>query len=154
MALGTRRAEAAKAYLVSQGVEPIRIEIATRGEGQLVVEGPGEIANAENRRGQFRLLIADPYLAAPKKDSQGTVDLSEPAMAALRAQATAQKEEQQVAEKVGRKRSTVANQLRLLDLPSQAQEAIRRGLLSMGHARALLGLSDAELRQLEGEGVV
>jgi len=66
MALGLRRAEVAKAYLVSQGVDPIRIEIATRGEGQLVVEGPGEAADAENRRGQFRLLIADPYLAAPK----------------------------------------------------------------------------------------
>lgn len=67
LALGTRRAEAAKAYLVSQGVDPIRIEIATRGEGGLLVEGPGEVADSENRRGQFRLLIADPYLVAPKK---------------------------------------------------------------------------------------
>jgi outer membrane protein OmpA-like peptidoglycan-associated protein len=66
MALGLRRAEAAKAHLVSLGIDPIRIEIATRGEGQLVVEGPGEVANAANRRGQFRLLIADPYLAPPK----------------------------------------------------------------------------------------
>ncbi len=66
MALGLRRAEAAKAYLVSQGVAPIRIEIATRGEGRLLVEGPGEAADAANRRGQFRLQIADPYLAAPK----------------------------------------------------------------------------------------
>jgi outer membrane protein OmpA-like peptidoglycan-associated protein len=67
MALGLRRAEAAKAYLVSRGVDPIRIEIATKGEGQLLLEGPGEVADAENRRGQFRLLIADPYLAAPRK---------------------------------------------------------------------------------------
>jgi len=67
MTLGRQRADAAKAYLVSQGVDPVRIEIATRGEGQLVVEGPGELADAENRRGQFRLLIADPYLAAPKE---------------------------------------------------------------------------------------
>ena len=67
LALGLRRAESAKAYLVSRGVDPIRIEIATKGEGQLVVEGPGEVADAQNRRGQFRLLIADPYLAAPKK---------------------------------------------------------------------------------------
>lgn len=66
LALGLRRAEAAKAYLVSRGVDPIRIEIATRGEGQLVLEGPGEAADAANRRGQFRLLIADPFLAAPK----------------------------------------------------------------------------------------
>jgi peptidoglycan-associated lipoprotein len=67
MALGLRRAEAAKAYLVSQGIDPIRIEIATRGEGQLAVEGPGAVANAANRRNQFRLLIADPYLVAPTK---------------------------------------------------------------------------------------
>jgi peptidoglycan-associated lipoprotein len=67
MALGLRRAEAAKAYLVSRGVDPIRIEIATKGEGQLLVEGPGEVADAANRRGQFRLLIADPYLTTPKK---------------------------------------------------------------------------------------
>jgi peptidoglycan-associated lipoprotein len=67
MALGMRRAEAAKAYLVSQGVDPVRIEIATLGEGKLLVEGPSEYANAENRRGQFRLLIADPYLVSPRK---------------------------------------------------------------------------------------
>jgi peptidoglycan-associated lipoprotein len=67
MALGLRRAEAAKAYLVSQGIDPIRIEIATRGEGQLAVEGPGKAANAANRRGQFRLMIADSFLEAPQK---------------------------------------------------------------------------------------
>lgn len=60
MALGMRRAEAAKAYLVAQGVSASRIDITTRGEGQLVVEGPGEVANAANRRGTFRLLLADP----------------------------------------------------------------------------------------------
>jgi peptidoglycan-associated lipoprotein len=67
MALGLRRAEAAKAYLVSRGVDPIRIEIATKGEGTLQVDGPGALADAANRNGQFRLLIADPYLAAPRK---------------------------------------------------------------------------------------
>jgi len=56
-----------KAYLVSRGVDPIRIEIAAKSEGQLLIEGPGEVADAANRRGQFRLLIADPYLAAPKE---------------------------------------------------------------------------------------
>ena len=57
MDLGMRRATAAKAYLVSQGVAANRIEIATRGEQNLLVEGPGDVANAANRRGQFRLLI-------------------------------------------------------------------------------------------------
>ena len=65
MALGFRRATAAKAYLVSQGVAANRIEITTRGENNLLVAGPGDVANAANRRGQFRLLIADPYLVKP-----------------------------------------------------------------------------------------
>lgn len=50
----------------------------------------------------------------------------------------------QVAEKVGLQRSTVANHVRLLDLPARAQEAVRRNLISMGHARALLGLKDSK----------
>jgi peptidoglycan-associated lipoprotein len=67
MALGARRADAAKAYLVAMGIDPVRVEVATRGEGELVVEGPGELANAQNRRGQFRLLIANDHLVAPKR---------------------------------------------------------------------------------------
>jgi len=72
MALGLRRAEVTKAYLVAAGVAPVRIEIATKGEGQLLVAGPEEAsedasANVANRRSQFRLLVADPYLVAPKK---------------------------------------------------------------------------------------
>jgi ParB family chromosome partitioning protein len=47
-----------------------------------------------------------------------------------------------VAAKVGLKRSTVANHLRLLELPSKAQEALAKGLISMGHARALLALTE------------
>ena len=69
LALGLRRAQAAKDYLVAQGVDPVRIEIATKGEGQLLVEGDSDAANAANRRGQFRLLIADPYLVAPSTPS-------------------------------------------------------------------------------------
>lgn len=49
-----------------------------------------------------------------------------------------------VAVKVGLKRATVANHLRLLELPDKVQEAVGKGLLSMGHARALLGLSQRE----------
>lgn len=52
-----------------------------------------------------------------------------------------------VAAKVGLKRSTVANHLRLLDLSAAGQEALAKGLIGMGHARALLGISDP--RQLQ-----
>jgi ParB family chromosome partitioning protein len=47
-----------------------------------------------------------------------------------------------VAAKVGLKRSTVANHLRLLDLPAEVRDAVAKGLLSMGHARAFLGMAD------------
>ena len=48
----------------------------------------------------------------------------------------------EVAESVGRERSTVANLLRLLALPASVQRLVNEGALSMGHARALLGLED------------
>jgi len=49
------------------------------------------------------------------------------------------------AEAVGRSRATVTNLLRLLELPRPVREMLERRQLDMGHARALLGLADAEL---------
>jgi ParB family chromosome partitioning protein len=48
----------------------------------------------------------------------------------------------QIAEAVGKDRSTIANAIRLLKLPESVQQAVLRGALSMGHARALLTLED------------
>jgi ParB family chromosome partitioning protein len=48
--------------------------------------------------------------------------------------------QEEVARRVGRDRSSVANALRLLKLPKQVQADLVEGLLSEGHARALLGL--------------
>lgn len=53
--------------------------------------------------------------------------------------------QEQVADKVGLRRSTVANHLRLLSLPVAAQDAVRKGLISMGHAKALVGLAEAKV---------
>jgi ParB family chromosome partitioning protein len=50
----------------------------------------------------------------------------------------------EVAERVGKQRTTVANALRLLNLPDSVKELVRNRLLSMGHARALLALEDAK----------
>ncbi len=49
--------------------------------------------------------------------------------------------QEQVAAKVGLKRSTVTNHLRLLELDQDVQEALVSGLISMGHARALLSVT-------------
>jgi ParB family chromosome partitioning protein len=51
-----------------------------------------------------------------------------------------------LAKKVGQSRSHVANTLRLLNLPGEIREHVSRGTLSMGHARALLGLNDKKLQ--------
>ncbi|MBI5325834.1 MAG: ParB/RepB/Spo0J family partition protein [Ignavibacteriae bacterium] len=50
--------------------------------------------------------------------------------------------QEEVATKVGKDRSTITNFLRLIRLPDEIQESIRKKELSMGHARALLGLSN------------
>jgi ParB family chromosome partitioning protein len=49
----------------------------------------------------------------------------------------------QVAERVDLKRSTVTNHLRLLELPEEVQDALIHQLLSMGHARALAGVTSS-----------
>jgi len=52
--------------------------------------------------------------------------------------------QEQVARQVGKNRATVANALRLLDLPEEVLELLKSGDLSAGHARALLGLKNEE----------
>jgi len=48
--------------------------------------------------------------------------------------------QEQVAERMGKERSTVANYIRLLKLPPDIQVAVRTGVISMGHARALINV--------------
>jgi ParB family chromosome partitioning protein len=51
-----------------------------------------------------------------------------------------------LSEQVGKKRATVANYLRLLALPAEIQVYVRERKLSMGHARALIGVNDEKLQ--------
>ena len=55
--------------------------------------------------------------------------------------------QEQMSDRVGKKRSTVANYLRLLKLPAEIQLAIRTKDISMGHARAIVNIDD-EKKQL------
>ena len=52
--------------------------------------------------------------------------------------------QEEVSDKVGKSRSAVANFLRLLKLPAEVQIAIRDGHITMGHARALINITDKE----------
>ena len=52
--------------------------------------------------------------------------------------------QEKIGQSIGKDRSSVANILRLLKLPKKVQEAVSRGTITMGHARALLSLEDTK----------
>lgn len=63
-----------------------------------------------------------------------------------------------LSERLGKRRSTITNALRLLRLPPEVQNALKEDRISMGHGRALAGLDDvalqlALLREIEREGL-
>lgn len=55
--------------------------------------------------------------------------------------------QEQVSDRLGKKRASVANYLRLLRLPDKVQHDLREGLLSVGHAKVLLGIDAPKLQQ-------
>ena len=62
--------------------------------------------------------------------------------------------QEEVARQVGKSRSAVANMLRLLELPDEVLIMVQDGKLSMGHARALLGLNEEEKMLPLAESIV
>jgi ParB family chromosome partitioning protein len=61
---------------------------------------------------------------------------------------------EELASRIGRSRSTISNTLRLLGLPVAVQRRVAAGVLSAGHARALLGLSSPEAIERMAERIV
>jgi len=66
--------------------------------------------------------------------------------------------QEQVAERMGKERSTVANYIRLLKLPPDIQVAVRKGEITMGHARALINVDTIEkqlyiFNEVRGKGL-
>jgi ParB family chromosome partitioning protein len=59
-----------------------------------------------------------------------------------------------LSERVGKKRSTVTNYLRLLDLEDNIQQAVKDGKISMGHAKPLLNLESSEIREKLAKRIV
>jgi ParB family chromosome partitioning protein len=62
--------------------------------------------------------------------------------------------QEELAQRLGKDRSSVANYLRLLRLPEDVQALLEAGRLQMGHARALLGLPSAELQRRAAQAVL
>lgn len=55
--------------------------------------------------------------------------------------------QEQMADRVGKKRASVTNYLRLLKLPAKVQHDLKVGLLSVGHAKVILGVADQTLQE-------
>ena len=56
--------------------------------------------------------------------------------------------QEQMADRVGKKRASVANQLRLLKLPAKVQHDLKVGLVSVGHAKVLLAVEDPAVQEM------
>ena len=56
--------------------------------------------------------------------------------------------QERMAQRVGKKRASIANYLRLLKLPAKVQHDLKSGLLSTGHAKVLLGVEDPHIQEL------
>ncbi len=65
-----------------------------------------------------------------------------------------QLKQEEVATKVGKSRAVVANSLRLLKLAAGIQSAVRDGLLSVGHAKVILGLPDEKQQKVAADRIV
>ena len=61
---------------------------------------------------------------------------------------------EQLAQKVGRSRPHISNTLRLLNLPPAVQKRVAAGVISVGHARALLSLDDAQAQERLAQRIV
>ena len=62
--------------------------------------------------------------------------------------------QEEISKKVGRSRSSIANALRLLDLPETVLEKLAQGEISEGHAKVLLGIKESEKLEKAAEAVV
>jgi len=61
---------------------------------------------------------------------------------------------EQLAQKIGRSRPHISNTLRLLNLPPAVQKRVAAGVISAGHARALLGLDDSQAQERIAQRIV
>ena len=155
------------------GLEELRDSITNHGILQPVVvraaSGGFELISGERRWRAARLagLEAIPALLRPDVTDADMLELAlvenvqrrdlnpiERAQGFQAIMQTLQITQEGVASKVGLKRSTVANHLRLLELPVKVQEAIGKGLITMGHGRALLGLPSQDAMSSALEDIV
>lgn len=78
----------------------------------------------------------------------------EEAQAYIKLKASLSLSQEELAEKVGKDRATIANTMRLLRLPKSVQEMVIEESLSMGHARALLSIDSQDMMSMVAKKIV
>lgn len=151
--------------MAPEALEELANSIRTQGVIQPIVvrplaEGQYEIIAGERRwrAAQLAALTHVPAIVRNMNDETAIVmalieniqrrdlNVMEEAVALNRLMSEFNMTHQQVADSVGKSRASVTNILRLLKLPQDLREKVETGLLEMGHARALLTLSEDEQR--------
>lgn len=131
-------------------IQPLTVRKLTEGQYQLVsgerrlraskmvglTEVPAYILEA-NQQGMLEMALIENI-------QRQDLNAIEVAISFKRLQDECQIKQEELGERVGKDRATVANYLRLLKLPPEIQLGIRNASLSMGHARAILGLQKTE----------
>jgi ParB family chromosome partitioning protein len=133
-------------------IQPIVVR-RTDGDGYEIVAGERRW-RASQRAGLLKVPVVvrevpdDKLLAAALIENIQREDLNpiEEAQAYRRLSDELHLTQEQIAEAVGKDRSSIANYLRLLRLPHEIRENLVAGSLTMGHARALLGLPDESVQ--------
>lgn len=142
--------ELAASMRASGVLQPILVRPQTGGKFEIICGErrwrAAQMAGLERIPALIRDLSDDAAAVVALVENVQRTDLNaiEKAKAFKRIQQLTKANQAEIAKKVGLQRSTVTNLLRLLELPKSIQEHVSRGTLSMGHARALLGLAGAE----------
>src|SRR5208337_4085647 len=127
-------------------LQPILVEADNEG-GYIIIAGERRV-RAARLAGLERIPVVERTFTAQEKleialiENVQREDLSplEEARAYRRLMEMGDLSQEQIARKVGKDRSTIANAIRLLKLPEDALSALDKGTISPGHARALLML--------------
>lgn len=133
-------------------VQPILVRRAEEGKFQLVAGErrwrAAQIAGLKRIQAVVRHLPDDKLLEYALIENIQRQELNpiEEAQAYERLIGSLHLTQEEIAEQVGKDRSSIANYLRLLKLAPEIQEHLKAGRLTMGHARALLGLESPELQ--------
>jgi ParB family transcriptional regulator, chromosome partitioning protein len=151
--------ELARSIRANGIIQPIVVRKA--GDGYEIVAGERRW-RASQRIGLLKVPVVvreipdDRLLAAALIENLQREDLNpmEEAQAYRRLADEFQLTQEQIADAVGKDRSSVANVVRLLRLPHEVRENVAAGTIAMGHARAILGLPDEAAQLRLGREVV